>query len=95
MLTTLRKPASVAEILVEEFMEPLGLTQTALAQAMGVPRKHGADGTFTIAVTLISFIQTCLLSSLSEMYLATFVATTPSSIALISIFLDFHDLLGK
>jgi addiction module HigA family antidote len=40
MLTTLRKPASVAEILVEEFMEPLGLTQTALAQAMGVPRKH-------------------------------------------------------
>ena len=28
----------------------------------------GADGTFTIAVTLISFIHTCLLSSLSEMY---------------------------
>jgi addiction module HigA family antidote len=40
VLTTLRKPASVAEILVEEFIEPLGLSQTALAQAMGVPRKH-------------------------------------------------------
>ena len=40
MLTTKRKPASVGEILVEEFMEPLGLSQTALAEAMGVPRKH-------------------------------------------------------
>src|SRR5205085_5105813 len=40
MLTTKRKPASVGEILVEEFMEPLGLTQGDLAEAMGVPRKH-------------------------------------------------------
>lgn len=40
MLTTKRKPAGIGEILVEEFMEPLGLTQTALAAAMGVPRKH-------------------------------------------------------
>src|ERR1035441_5175365 len=40
MLTTKRKPASVGEILVEEFMEPMGLTQGALAQAMGVQRKH-------------------------------------------------------
>lgn len=40
MLTTKRKPASVGEILAEEFMEPLGLTQAALAEAMGVPRKH-------------------------------------------------------
>jgi addiction module HigA family antidote len=40
MLMTKRKPASVGEILVEEFMEPLGVTQTALAQAMGVQRKH-------------------------------------------------------
>src|SRR5580704_19727737 len=40
MLTTKRKPASVAEILIEEFMEPLGLTQGALASAMGVQRKH-------------------------------------------------------
>ncbi|SRR5579883_2752976 len=40
MLLTKRKPTSVGEILVEEFMEPLGLTQTALAQAMGVQRKH-------------------------------------------------------
>ncbi|MEX1206651.1 MAG: HigA family addiction module antitoxin [Dongiaceae bacterium] len=37
---TERKPASVGEILVAEFMEPLGLTQTALAEAMNVPRKH-------------------------------------------------------
>jgi addiction module HigA family antidote len=40
MLTTIQKPATAGEILVEEFMEPLGLTQTALAEAMGVPRKH-------------------------------------------------------
>jgi addiction module HigA family antidote len=40
MLMTTRKPATVAEILVEEFIEPLGLTQGALAEAMGVPRKH-------------------------------------------------------
>jgi len=35
MLMTKRKPASVGEILTEEFMEPLGLTQSALAEAMG------------------------------------------------------------
>jgi len=40
MLTTKRKPASVGEILVEEFMQPLGLTQGGLAAAMGVQRKH-------------------------------------------------------
>jgi addiction module HigA family antidote len=40
MLMTRRKPASVGEILVDEFMEPLGLTQGNLAEAMGVPRKH-------------------------------------------------------
>ncbi|MGJ4917498.1 HigA family addiction module antitoxin [Bradyrhizobium oligotrophicum] len=40
MLMTKRKPATVAEILAEEFMQPLGLTQTALAAAMGVQRKH-------------------------------------------------------
>lgn len=35
-----RKPVSVGEMLAEEFMIPLGLTQAALAEAMGVPRKH-------------------------------------------------------
>ena len=40
MLMTKRKPASVGEILVQEFMEPMGLTQGALAEAMGVQRKH-------------------------------------------------------
>src|SRR6266403_242930 len=40
MLTTKRKPASVGEILIEEFMAPMGLTQAALAKAMGVQRKH-------------------------------------------------------
>ena len=40
MLTTKRKPATVGEILVEEFMKPLGLTQSTLAEAMRVPRKH-------------------------------------------------------
>src|SRR5260370_7577995 len=40
MLTTKRKPATVGEILIEEFMQPMGLTQAALAEAMGVQRKH-------------------------------------------------------
>ena len=40
MLMTKRKPAGVGEILVGEFMNPLGLTQGDLAEAMGVPRKH-------------------------------------------------------
>jgi len=40
MLMTKRKPASVAEILVEEFITPMGLTQGQLAEAMAVPRKH-------------------------------------------------------
>jgi addiction module HigA family antidote len=40
MLTTKRKPASIGEILIAEFMEPMGLTQGALAEAMGVQRKH-------------------------------------------------------
>jgi addiction module HigA family antidote len=39
MLTTKRKPASVGEILTLEFMAPVGLTQGALAKAMGVQRK--------------------------------------------------------
>jgi addiction module HigA family antidote len=40
MPTTKPRAASVGEILVEEFMEPMGLTQGALAEAMGVQRKH-------------------------------------------------------
>ncbi len=40
MLMTKRKPASVSEILVEEFMKPMALTQAQLASAMGVQRKH-------------------------------------------------------
>ena len=40
MLTTKHKPATVGEILTEEFMQPMGLTQGALAEAMGVQRKH-------------------------------------------------------
>jgi len=40
MLMTKRKPVSIASILIEEFMVPMGLTQAALAQAMGVQRKH-------------------------------------------------------
>lgn len=40
MIITKRKPVSVGEILTEEFMEPMELTQGALAGAMGVPRKH-------------------------------------------------------
>ena len=40
MMMTKRKPVSVGEMLVAEFMEPMELTQAALAKAMGVPRKH-------------------------------------------------------
>ena len=40
MVMTKRKPVSVGEILVGEFMKPLGLAQVDLADAMGVPRKH-------------------------------------------------------
>lgn len=40
MIMTARKPVSVGEMLKEEFMLPLGLTQGRLAEAMGVPRKH-------------------------------------------------------
>ena len=40
MLMTKRKPATAGEILVQEFMEPMCLTQTVLAKAMGVQRKH-------------------------------------------------------
>src|SRR3979490_1165910 len=39
MLTTKRKPATVGEVLTEEFMQPLGLTQGARAGARGVQRK--------------------------------------------------------
>jgi plasmid maintenance system antidote protein VapI len=34
MLMTKRKPASVGEILVQEFMVPMGLTQGVLAEAI-------------------------------------------------------------
>ncbi len=40
MRMTVRKPATPGDILVEEFLQPLGATQGALAEALGVPRKH-------------------------------------------------------
>ena len=40
MLMTKRKPVKPGEILAEELMQPMGLTQGALAKAMGVQRKH-------------------------------------------------------
>src|SRR5271157_2568640 len=40
MLMTARKPATVGEILVEAFLVPMQLSQGALAEAMGVARKH-------------------------------------------------------
>jgi len=40
MLLTKRKPVSVGTLLVEEFLEPLGRTQTDLAERSGLPRKH-------------------------------------------------------
>ena len=40
MLMTKRKPATIGEILIEEFMKPIGRRQGALAPAIGVQRKH-------------------------------------------------------
>src|ERR1700681_4973643 len=40
MLVTKRKPASVGEILIQDIVEPMGLTQGVLAKAMGVQCKH-------------------------------------------------------
>ena len=40
MLTTKRKPVTVGEMLIEEFMEPIGMTQTEMAEKTGLPRKH-------------------------------------------------------
>lgn len=40
MLMTKRKPAGVGEILVEEFLEPMQISQTLLAEKSGLPRKH-------------------------------------------------------
>ena len=40
MLNTKRKPVTVGEMLIEEFMDPLNLTQTELAKKTGLPRKH-------------------------------------------------------
>lgn len=37
---TKRKPATVSEVLTEEFLSPLELTQDQLARATGLPRKH-------------------------------------------------------
>lgn len=39
MDTTVREPAKIGEILVEEFLKPLNITQAQLAQAMGFSRK--------------------------------------------------------
>lgn len=40
MRMTKRKPVSVGEILTEEFMEPLGMSQMEIAALSGLPRKH-------------------------------------------------------
>jgi addiction module HigA family antidote len=40
LLLTARKPVTTGEILTEEFLTPMKLTQGALAEAMGMPRKH-------------------------------------------------------
>ncbi len=39
MIITKRQPVSVGEMIVEEFMEPLEITQGQLAKAMGVSRR--------------------------------------------------------
>lgn len=39
MIITKRKPVSVGEMLGEEFLKPMGITQVQLAKAMGVSRR--------------------------------------------------------
>lgn len=39
MIITKRQPVSVGEMITEEYLVPLGITQGKLAQAMGVSRK--------------------------------------------------------
>ena len=39
MILTKRQPVSVGEMITEEFMAPLGITQVQLASAMGVSRR--------------------------------------------------------
>ena len=39
MITTKRHPVSVGEMITEEYLEPLKITQGQLAKAMGVSRK--------------------------------------------------------
>jgi plasmid maintenance system antidote protein VapI len=43
VLTRKHKPGNFVEILVEEFIQPIGLTQDAPAEAMGVALKHVND----------------------------------------------------
>jgi addiction module HigA family antidote len=40
MSSTRRRPVGVGEMLVAEFLEPLCITQTDLAEKTGLPRKH-------------------------------------------------------
>ena len=40
MIQTKRTPVGVGEMLLEEFLNPLGMTQTDLAMRSGLPRKH-------------------------------------------------------
>lgn len=39
MIITTRKPVSAGEMITEEYLKPLGITQGQLANAMGVSRK--------------------------------------------------------
>ena len=39
-MTMVKKPIGVGEVLAEQFMEPLGLSQAGLARAAGISRKH-------------------------------------------------------
>jgi addiction module HigA family antidote len=40
MTMTKRKPVTVGEMLTQEFMEPMGISQADLAERSGLPRKH-------------------------------------------------------
>jgi len=40
VIMTKRRPVTMGEMLTQEFLEPLGITQAELAEKTGLPRKH-------------------------------------------------------
>ncbi|OFJ28351.1 HigA family addiction module antitoxin [Vibrio cholerae] len=66
MRKTKRRPVSVGEMLKVEFLEPMGITSKALAEAMGVHRN-----------TVSNLINGCVLTAPVAIKLAAALGNTP------------------